>query len=189
MTSLTSNEKGTGNIFCYISYVLSILILISICNSLLNGEVKPAFIFIPFLLFCLVIYLIGYFLNKKFNRLGKTPLTVSASLIPKGVKQHASIFVNQSNFNRIKNVQLKCLYTKYSTSGGTVLPHVLFEKNIPIDSEFVCGTTTLSFEFEIPKDMPSSNDDTPKINIDWELSFKFIDGLEEVSRTWTIHVK
>ena len=131
----------------------------------------------------------GYFLNKKFNRLGKTPLTVSSSLLPKEVKQHGSILINQSKFNRVSNVQLKCLYTKYSTSGGTVLPVVLYEKDLPTKSEFDGDTTTLNFEFEIPKDMPSSGDETPKVSVDWELSFKFKDGLEDVSRTWKINVK
>lgn len=189
LTKIASNEKGSGNILFYISYVISTLIIFRIFTILNSGEVKVAFLFLPFLLFSLGLYLMGSFLNKKFERLGKTPLTVTSPIISKGIKQNASIFINKKDFNRVNNIKLVCLYTKYSTSGGTVLPATIYEKELPVKLEFNHGTTTLNFEFEIPENMPSAKDETPKVKIDWQFSFKFMDGIEEVSRTWTIKVK
>ncbi|MDO6445577.1 hypothetical protein Q4493_07295 [Colwellia sp. 1_MG-2023] len=189
VTTITSNEKGVGNIFCYISYAITVIIFISIFKALLKGEVNVAFLYTSFLLFCLVIYLIGRFINKNFDRLGETPLTVRSTEIHKGLMHQASILIKQNNFSRVRNVLLKCLYTRYSYSGGTVLPNVIYEVHIPIRPEFDGNSTALNFEFEIPENMLSSDDKSSKVRVEWQLSFKFLDGIEEVSRTWTIKVK
>lgn len=158
-------------------------------NAISNGESKAAFLFIPFLFLCLVTYLIGRAINVKFNRLGLTPLTMSSAMITKGVKHQASILVKKHDFSCVHSIQLKCLITRYSTSGGTVLPEVIFEKDNPCEIKSSNGGTVLSFAYEIPNDLPSSSDETAKMSIDWQFSFKFRDGIEEVSRSWSFKVK
>ncbi len=192
MTSLTiisSNEKGTGNIFCYTSYFFSALFLIGIFKSVFDGNLKPVFLFMPFLFFCLVIYLLGRFLNKKFDKLGPTPLTVGSSVIPKGVKQQASILINKENFNCVREIQLKCIAISHSTQTDTSNSHTVFEKQLIAEPKYCEQKTTLYFDYEIPSNQPSSGKASSRSSIYWKLEFNFRDGMEIVTRSWTIEVK
>jgi hypothetical protein len=188
-TIVLSNEKGFGNIFVYFSSGLSTLLLFGIFKSFFEGDLKPAFLYLPFLCVCLMIYLFGKRLNNKYAKLGPTPLTISSSIIPKGIKQQASILINKQNFNCVREIQLKCIAISHSNQTDTSNSHTVFEKQLITEPKYCEQKTTLCFDYEIPLDQPSSGKANSRSSIYWELEFNFRDGMEIVTRSWTIEVK
>ncbi|NRB81895.1 MAG: hypothetical protein HRU38_25105 [Saccharospirillaceae bacterium] len=186
---ISSQEKNTGNIFIYISYLFLFLSLVVIYVRFSETGSKFDIYSLPFLFFFLLLYLSGKDLNNKFNKLGSTPLILNSSIILKGITQGASITINKSNFNYVKDIQLKCLKRLPSGNGGYRSPTVVFEKSISLEPKFNGDSTTLYFDFEIPYEESKSGERNHLGYTFWSLSFHFLDGNEVVARSWVITVK
>lgn len=142
-----------------------------------------------FFLFSIILWTIGTYQKRKFNKLGKAPLTLTPSFCTIGEEFKGSIEIGKSNFNRVKEISIT-LWRRSKTIGDEYRTDKVWESNATTEIIYVGGKTFLGFSFTIPHDKEPTNKEFFSENkFFWEASFEFVESMQSIKRTWEIPVK
>lgn len=187
-----SKEKNTGK-GMYIAAVFFSLPVLGIAAEILvnQSDFNGLFIALPFAVFALLLFVIGKYQQKKYERLGKAPLTITPSVCTIGEKTSGSITIQKENFNKVQKLILTCLRmssAKNNTNSTTTYTPVWTCDIEPV-IHFSGGETKLEFTFMIPTGSKPTSGNWFKANkFHWELSFEYVETLDNIKRTWEIPV-
>lgn len=155
-------------------------------NSIANQSVGSVFGSFAFLVVALLLFFIGRFKQKQYNKLGDTPLTLIPSVCVVCEEFVGSIEVKRENF--IKVNQLSITSWKKGRSENSTYQK-LWESIIIPEISFTESKTVLNFSFVIPAGKKPTDKSLFSDYFFWEISFEFVEDLDAIKRTWKIPVK
>ncbi|PQJ67025.1 hypothetical protein [Photobacterium angustum] len=172
-------------------YIGSILCLVPtlgvIYSSIQNASAGAVIVGFVFFIFTLLLYVLGSFQNKKYKKLGKTPLILTPRYCSIGRRASGSILIERNQFNKVKVLFLTCWKTSKAGSGQH---NKVWQTTITPTIKFVESKTTLDFEFVIPEGKKPTNEWFASQNkYHWEIRLEFVENMDAIKRTWKIPVK
>ncbi|GAA6173367.1 hypothetical protein NBRC116592_30370 [Colwellia sp. KU-HH00111] len=186
---INSEEKNQGKGIQIFSMIFAIPAISLFYSAISEQSLGSLFGAIGFSLFVALMYGIGFFQKKKYNKLGATPLTLTPSFCTIGSEFSGSIEIPRTQFNKVKDLSITSWkYTKITNDSyqfekvweSTITPTIKYKKN----------KTMLEFIFTIPEgSKPSYNGFFSKNKHHWEVSFEFVESMENIKRSWRIPVK
>ena len=142
-----------------------------------------------FFLFSIILWTIGAYQKRKFNKLGQTPLTLTPPFCTIGEEFKGCIEIGESNFNRVKELSIT-LWRRSKTIGDEYRTDKVWESNVTTEINFVGSKTILGFSFTIPHDKePTRKGFFSENKFFWEVSFEYVESMQSIKRTWEIPVK
>lgn len=185
---IASEEKNIGKVISITALVLLVFVLLN-SMSLFSSSAKPGgwFLLIPFFVICALMLVIGRYQQKKYDRLGATPLKLSSDECKLGQSTRATITVGYNDFTRVNQLSLKC-WRRNSSSETTSYDEVWGAEITPTIRACPMGTE-LEFDIVIPADKkPTNRGGWGAKKYHWELSFEYVEAMTAIKRTWKIPV-
>lgn len=142
---INSEEKGEGKGM----YIGALVLLIPAAglgfSSINNASVGAGIGSFVFLIFALLLYILASFQNKKYQQLGKTPLTLIPSFCSIGQKTTGSITIERNQFNKVNVLSLICWRViKAGTDAGSQRHDLIWQTTITPHREFLASKTILN---------------------------------------------
>ncbi|WP_196140188.1 hypothetical protein [Aliikangiella sp. G2MR2-5] len=183
---IASNEKNQARGFYILSAIFGLItcaiFYIAIQPASKSGVWFAAFLF---LIFALLFLFFAKFYQKKYEKLGATPLFIDELPPNIGELMTGKISVARPNFKKAKEVSLANI--RYHGGNKNSQYDVLCSTKSECKLRFEKSATWLDFEIEIPSQGRASGRER-NINIYWELSIAYTEDLSLVKRSWRITV-
>jgi len=185
---IPSEEKNSGRNLHIVTLVFFAFISINALAMIFNNkDVASFYMLLPFYVVIVLMYVIGRFQKKKYQRLGPTPLTLTPSTCLLGRPTNGSILIKRENFNKVKQLSLSCW--KLSSNSDSSRQDIIWSTSIETATEFTHMATTLNFEFVIPEGKKATTRSLFSGNkYHWEIAFEFVESMQSIKRTWKIPV-
>ena len=185
---IPSEEKNSGRNLHIVTLVFFAFISINALAMIFNNkDVASFYMLLPFYVVILLMYVIGRFQKKKYQKLGPTPLTLNPSSCTLGNPVNGSILIQRENFNKVTQLSITCL--KQSSDSGSTRTDEIWKTSIEPKIEFENTSTILNFEFLIPRDKKASTKSFfSGKKYHWTIAFEFVESMESIKRTWKIPV-
>lgn len=185
---IASEEKNTGKVISITALVFMAFVLLN-SVTLFSANAKPGgwFLLLPFFVMCALMLVIGRYQQKKYDRLGATPLTLMSGECKLGQSMSAKIAISHQDFSRVNQLSLTC-WKRNSSSNSTSYDKIWATEIVPTIQACFNGTE-LVFDICIPADKkPTNKGGWGAKKYHWELGFEYVEAMTAIKRTWKIPV-
>jgi len=179
--------EGRGIRIMSVFFMLPIIALVPL--AIQQQSLASLLAAIGFLAVVASLFAMSTYQKKKYNKLGDTPLTLVPAFCKIGSEFSASIEITRENFNKVKRISITSW--KYSkVSGDSYRYEKVWQASLTPTIKYNGNKTILAFSFTIPiGQQPSYTRFFSKNKHHWEVSFEFVESMQNIKRSWKLPVK
>ena len=168
---MVSGLKGLA--YCIVSLALAVTLF----DVMLIGSLG---FFFPLVVLSVaaILLLVAYNMRQRFSLLGNTPLYMPNANLLLGEQVDAHIVIQQPNFTKFTTVEIK--YFAHHTESET---HLVWHKDVPIDTTFLASDTFLNFQFTLPQEL------ILVLGGKWVVTIRYMENMQEVKRDFRLNVR